>query len=64
MIQLTALNGKEIWINFELIRFIESVPDTLLCFIDGYRLTIQETPSQVAQKIRDFKSNNAEVTQL
>ena len=35
MIRLTRLHGEEIFVNVELIKFVEALPDTLLTFTDG-----------------------------
>lgn len=55
MIKLTSLAGKEIFINFELIRHIESTPDTILCFIDGQRMPVKEKAEDVQKQIIEFK---------
>lgn len=55
VIQLTSLAGQPISINPDLIRMIESAPDTIICFVDGMRLPIKESQKEVQQKILDFK---------
>ena len=55
MIELTSLVGKPLYVNHELIRTIEIAPDTILCFIDGMRLPVRETPEQVREKVLNFK---------
>lgn len=55
MIEVTTLAGKPLFVNPELIRSLESVPDTILCFIDGTRVPVRETPEQIRAKVIQFK---------
>jgi flagellar protein FlbD len=55
MIELTTLGGKRIWVNQELIRTVESAPDTILCMTDGTRMPVRETPEEIRTKIIQFK---------
>lgn len=55
MIELTTLVGKTIYVNPELIRTLEVAPDTILCFVDGTRVPVRETPEQIKNKVLKFK---------
>jgi flagellar protein FlbD len=55
MIELTSLVGKTVFINPDSIRSIESTPDTILCFLDGTRVPVRETPDQIKEKFIEFK---------
>jgi flagellar protein FlbD len=55
MIELTSLIGKTVFVNPDLIRSIESAPDTILCFVDGTRIPVRETPKQIQDKVIQFK---------
>ncbi len=55
MIEVTSLVGKPIYVNPDLIRSMEAVPDTILCFVDGTRVPVRETPDQVRNKVIQFK---------
>lgn len=55
MIRLTRLHGQEIFVNVELIKFVEALPDTLLTFTDGDRLHVHETPQEVAQRVLEYR---------
>lgn len=55
MIEVTTLAGKPLFVNPELIRSMESAPDTILCFIDGTRVPVRETPKQIIAKVIQFK---------
>lgn len=60
MIELTALSGKKILVNFDLIKAIESAPDTILCFQDGSRLTILETFQEIQIRYIQLKKSISE----
>jgi flagellar protein FlbD len=47
MIQLTRLNGHAIAVNCDLIRFVESIPDTVLTLVTGEKLIVLETCAEV-----------------
>lgn len=55
MIELTSLVGKTVYVNPDLIRSIESAPDTILCFLDGTRVPVRETPEEIKDKFVQFK---------
>lgn len=55
MIELTTLAGKPILLNPDTIRYCESTPDTIVCFMDGTRLPIKETLIQVKEKVLEFR---------
>lgn len=54
MIMLTRLNGKELVVNAELIRFVEETPDTMLTLITGDKLMVQEPMQEVVRKAVDY----------
>jgi flagellar protein FlbD len=56
MIQVTRLNGQEVFINADLILFLESTPETILTLENGKKVTVKETISQVIDRVVDFKS--------
>ena len=47
MIAVTRLNGKRFVVNAEMIRFIESTPDTIITLISGDRIMVKESLEQV-----------------
>jgi flagellar protein FlbD len=55
MIKVTRLNGKELLINPELMKFVESTPDTLIWFSDGDKLNVLETPDQLIKAILEYR---------
>ena len=56
MIRLTKINGQEIYINNDLMEFIESTPDTIISLTTGKKLIVKETIDEVIDKIIEFKS--------
>lgn len=47
MIQLTRLNGKCFVLNSDLIKFIESTPDTTITLTNGEKLMVSESVESV-----------------
>lgn len=55
MIQLSRLNGKEFVVNCEMIKIIESTPDTLITLVSGEKLMVRESPEQVIQATMNYR---------
>ena len=49
MITLTRLNGKRFVLNAELIRTVESNPDTTITLTNGDHIIVAETMQQVVE---------------
>ena len=56
MISVTRLNGQEVYVNADLILFLESSPETILTLQNGKKVTVKETIPQVIDRIVQFKS--------
>jgi flagellar protein FlbD len=54
MISLTKLNNQHFVVNAELIKFIESTPDTMITLTTGERLLVKEPLADVIQKVIDY----------
>ncbi len=50
MIKLTRLNGDEFVVNAELIRFVESRPDTYVTLTSDDRLIVRESVDEVVKR--------------
>lgn len=50
MIKLTRLDGEEFVVNAELIRYVESRPDTFITLTTGERLIVRETMDEVVRR--------------
>lgn len=57
MIRLTRFCGDPVFVNSDLIEIVERTPDTVLILVSGDRLTVQETPEQIANLIRSFRQS-------
>jgi flagellar protein FlbD len=68
MILLTKLNHQKILINLETVKYIESVPDTLIFFTNGESIMVLEDLSTVSNAVLSYqasvfrKSQDATVT--
>ncbi len=49
MIAVTKINGERIIINAELIRTVESTPDTVIKLVNGDSFMVAETMEQVVE---------------
>lgn len=57
MIKVSRLNGKEYYINCELIESIEQTPDTIITFLDGKKFVVNESPELIIDRIIEYKRN-------
>lgn len=56
MIAVTRFNGQEVYVNADLVLFLESSPETILTLQNGKKITVKESIPQVVDKIVEFKS--------
>ena len=54
MIFLTRLNGKRVVVNAELIKLIESTPDTLITLTSGEHMMVRDSVADVVAKAIDY----------
>ena len=57
MIQLTRLNNHQLILNSDLIKEIESAPDTMLTLVTGEKIMVLESCEQVLEKVVEFRRN-------
>jgi len=50
MIKLTRLDGEQFVLNAELIRYVESRPDTFITLTSGERLIVTEAMDEVVER--------------
>ena len=55
MIRLTRLGGKQFVLNCELIKFLESTPDTVITLTDGQKLMVLEDVETVIQETVSYR---------
>lgn len=56
MIELTRLNGSRLSINCDLIKYVDSAPDTLLTLVTGEKLVVLESRAEVARKAMEYRA--------
>lgn len=54
MIKLTRLNGEEFVVNADLIRFVESRPDTYITLTTDDRFIVRESSAEVVRRTVDY----------
>lgn len=54
MITVTRLDKRVVVLNADLIKMIESTPDTLITLINGDHLMVKETVEEVVDKAVDY----------
>lgn len=57
MILLTKLNHQKILVNLETVKYIESVPDTLIFFTNGESLMVQEDLETVSNAVLAYQAS-------
>ena len=55
MIKLTKLNGEAFVLNAELIRSVESRPDTYITLTSSERLIVQESMAEVVKRSLEYR---------
>ena len=55
MINVTRLSGQEVYINADLILFLEKSPDTVLTLQNGKKIMVKESIPEVIDRIIAFK---------
>lgn len=54
MIQLTRFNGETFTLNAVMIEQIQSYPDTTITLINGKKLVVKNTESEVVDLVNEF----------
>jgi len=57
MIKLTRLDGEAFILNAELIRYVESRPDTFVTLTSGERLVVLESMDEVVQRTIQYQQS-------
>ena len=55
MIRLTRLDGEHFILNAELIRYVESRPDTFITLTTGERLIVRQSMEDVLQRTLEYQ---------
>ncbi|MCA9295545.1 MAG: flagellar FlbD family protein [Phycisphaerales bacterium] len=54
MIAVTRLNGKRMVVNVDLVRTIESNPDTTIQLVNGDHLIVKETIEEIVERTIEY----------
>ena len=54
MITVTRLNDQPLVLNAELIKTVESTPDTLITLINGDRMMVKESMDEIVRKAVEY----------
>jgi len=55
MIKLTRLNNQTLFVNPDLIKFVEKAPDTVLTLVNGEKVVVSDSCDEVLAKIIEFR---------
>lgn len=55
MITVTRLDERVVVLNADLIKMIESTPDTILTLINGDTLVVRETVDEIVRRAVDYQ---------
>jgi len=55
MIQVTRLNGTSLYVNAEMIQYVEATPDTVITLMDGKKLVVTESPHEIADAVIQYR---------
>lgn len=55
MISVHRLNGKEYYLNADLIMCLEATPDTMITLVNGDKFIVGENIPEICQKIVEYK---------
>jgi flagellar protein FlbD len=55
MIRVSRLNGEPFLLNAELIRYVESLPDTFVTLTTGERIVVRESLDEVLRRAVDYQ---------
>lgn len=56
MICVHKLKGEEVWINPDLIAFVEGRHETRLTFLDGHHVIVSDPPAAIAEAVRTHRA--------
>ena len=55
MIPVTNLHGHKLYVNAELIEFIEENPETQLVMTSGNRMYVKEKAAELADRVMEYR---------
>lgn len=64
MIALKKLNGEAIFVNPDVIRYVECTPDTVITFMDGKKIIVKDSPQCVIDMVVGFRQRCRNVSEM
>lgn len=55
MIKVTRLNNSELWVNAELIEFVEATPDTVISLSSHAKIVVRESPQAIVDAVVEYR---------
>ncbi|MGZ5546051.1 MAG: flagellar FlbD family protein, partial [Limisphaerales bacterium] len=55
MIRLTRLNNQSLMVNSDLIKFVESSPDTVITLVSGEKIIVREPVDEILRRVVEFR---------
>lgn len=55
MIEVSRLNGKKFILNCELIKYIESTPDTVITLTTNEKIMVLESPDEIIRRTIGYR---------
>jgi flagellar protein FlbD len=55
LIELTRLNGRALVVNCDLIKYVESAPDTMLTLVTGEKIVVREACAEVVARATAYR---------
>lgn len=55
MVNVTAFDGKEFFINCDLIETIKETPDTVIALSNGKKLIVKESSEEIVERVIEFR---------
>lgn len=55
MIRVTRFDGSSLYVNSDLIEYVESTPDTIVSLTTGHKVIVREAPSVLIDRIAAFQ---------
>ena len=56
MIPLTRISGSQFVLNCDLIERVDATPDTVVSLVDGKKYVVLESPAEVTDLVRTYRS--------
>jgi len=57
MILVHRIKGEPLYLNADLIEFVESTPDTVITLADGRKMMVAETPAEIVDLAKLFRAS-------